>query len=168
MAKHQRVDIPPHIRAFIRIHISTLYKKQLFKYHERDDLIQELVLFYIEKFFRSRTKVPDELVFIALKRQANHLLRSRLRTVHSGVFFTQSLNYMQEDNGIEVTDSFCLEDLERKITIAEIMNGLTPKEQKIVSLLLAGYSVNEIRDMCHLRNGLYKKLCQKIAEMVKK
>lgn len=108
MAKLQTEDIPVKIRNFIKIHVSSLYKKQLFHYHEREDLIQDLVLFYIEKFFRSRTKVPDDFILIALKRQAAHILRSRLRQMHSGAFFTYSLDCMQEEHVSETVDSFCL------------------------------------------------------------
>lgn len=168
MAKNHKGDIPSNIRAFIRIHVSSLYKKQLFKYHERDDLIQDLVLFYIEKFYRSRTNVPDDLVFIALKRQAAHILRSRLRQVQSGAFFSSSLNCMQEDCGTEAVDNFCLEDLEQQITIAEVLRKLTPKERELLTLILSGVSVEEARRQCHVRNDFYAKLCIKLAEEFKK
>lgn len=85
MPKQNSGGLPPKIEMYIRIHVASLYKTNLFQYQERDDLLQELALFYIERFYK-KEDIPDELLFIALKRKAQQILRSRLFSMKSGVF----------------------------------------------------------------------------------
>lgn len=86
MLKKHSGGIPPKIEMYIRIQIARLHKTNLFQIQERDDLFQDLALFYLEHFYKKDADIPDELLFIALRRQANHLIRSRLRSIRSGVF----------------------------------------------------------------------------------
>ena len=150
---------------YIRIQIARLHKTNLFQIQERDDLFQDLALFYLEHFYKKDVDIPDELLFIALRRQANHLIRSRLRSIRSGVFFNESLNSMSEENGIEIRSNFCLEDLENKIDINIKLESLSQKEKSIINLLLKGYSIEKITKTLHLSNSTVYKVLSKIKDL---
>ena len=168
MLKKHSGGIPPKIEMYIRIQIARLHKTNLFQIQERDDLFQDLALFYLEHFYKKDVDIPDELLFIALRRQANHLIRSRLRSIRSGVFFNESFNGMFEDKGLEVTSDFCLEDLENQISFQEVFNGLTEKEQKFILTLFEGNNVSETRKKCHVGNRFFSELCFKIEKRINK
>ena len=165
MLKKHSGGIPPKIEMYIRIQIARLHKTNLFQIQERDDLFQDLALFYLEHFYKKDADIPDELLFIALRRQANHLIRSRLRSIRSGVFFNESLNGMFEDKGLEVTSDFCLEDLENKIDINIKLESLSQKEKSIINLLLKGCSIEKITKTLHLSNSTVYKVLSKIKDL---
>lgn len=167
MLKKHSGGLPPKIERYIRIHVASLYRTNLFQFQERDDLLQELALFYIERFYKKDEDIPDELLFIAIKRKAQQILRSRLFSMKSGVFFNESLNSMSEEKGIEVRSDFCLEDLENNIVINKVFNQLKQKEQEFLSLLLSGYSITEARKKLHVANEFYGYLCEKLKKMLK-
>ncbi len=165
MLKKHSGGIPPKIEMYIRIQIARLHKTNLFQIQERDDLFQDLALFYLEHFYKKDADIPDELLFIALRRQANHLIRSRLRSIRSGVFFNESLNSMSEENGIEIRSDFCLEDLENKIDINIKLESLSQKEKSIINLLLKGCSIEKITKTLHLSNSTVYKVLSKIKDL---
>lgn len=165
MLKKHGGGLPPKIEMYIRIHVASLYKTNLFQYQERDDLLQELALFYIERFYKKDEDIPDELLFIAIKRKAQQILRSRLLSMKSGVFFNESLNSMSEENGIEIRSDFCLEDLENKIDINIKLESLSQKEKSIINLLLKGCSIEKITKTLHLSNSTVYKVLSKIKDL---
>ena len=144
MLKKHSGGIPPKIEMYIRIQIARLHKTNLFQIQERDDLFQDLALFYLEHFYKKDADIPDELLFIALRRQANHLIRSRLRSIRSGVFFNESLNSMSEEKGFELTSKFCLEDLENEIDLRYLLKMLSEKEQEFIKRLFQGEKLNDV------------------------
>lgn len=166
MLKKHGGGLPPKIEMYIRIHVASLYNTNLFQYQERDDLKQELALFYIERFYKKDEDIPDELLFIAIKRKAQQILRSRLLSMKSGVFFNESLNSMSEEKGIEICSDFCLEDLENQIAFQKVFSSLTAKEQKFVLSLLDGNNVSEARRTCHVGNRFFSELCLKIEKRI--
>ena len=164
MLKEHSGGIPSKIEVYIRIQINRMYKTNLFQYQERADLQQELVLFYIEHFYRQED-VPDELLFIALRRQANHLIRSRLRSIQSGVFFNESLNSMFDEKGLEATSDFCLEDLEKQIDLNKALSKLNTRERKLLTELLKGEPITEVTKKLKISHGAIYKIIKKISEL---
>ena len=165
MLKRHNGGIPPKIEMYIRIQITRMLRTNLFQNQEREDLQQELALFFIEHFYKKDVDIPDELLFIALRRQANHLIRSRIRGIQSGVFFNESLNSMSEENGIEIRSDFCLEDLENKIDINTKLESLSQKEKSIINLLLKGCSIEKITKTLHVSNSTVYKVLSKIKDL---
>ena len=89
--------LPPKVVTYIKVHLRFLYSTGLFNYQEREDLIQDLVLFYLE-FLRKRGDViSDNVLFMAIKSKAMHLGRARLQEMQSGFLNQESLNDMYEN-----------------------------------------------------------------------
>ena len=167
MLKKHSGGIPPKIESYIRIHVASLYKTNLFHYQERDDLLQELALFYIERFYKKDEDVPDELLFIAIKRKAQQILRSRLSSMKSGVFFTESLNGMFAGEELDLPSNFCLEDLENQIDINMLTRPLSQKQKEALSLIFEGYSIDEVAKKLHMSRSFLHRIRKKINELKK-
>lgn len=165
MPKQNSGGLPPKIEMYIRIHVASLYKTNLFQYQERDDLLQELALFYIERFYK-KEDIPDELLFIALKRKAQQILRSRLLSMKSGVFFNESLNSMSEEKGFELTSKFCLEDLENEIDLKHLLKMLSEKEQEFIKRLFQGEKLNDVYQSLKMSKGTPKRIAEKIKKKI--
>ena len=74
--------LPPRVVTYIKIHLRYIFSTGLFSYQEREDLIQDLVLFYLERFYRKK-EVPDDYLFVSIKTKAQQILRTRLRQLQS-------------------------------------------------------------------------------------
>lgn len=85
MAQNLFNGLPPKVAIYIKIHLRYIFSTGLFSHQEREDLIQELVLFYLEQFYRKK-EVSDEYLFIAIKTKAQKILRARLRKTQSFFF----------------------------------------------------------------------------------
>ena len=167
MSKYLLDGLPPKVVTYIKVHLRHIYSTGLFSYQEREDLIQDLVLFYLERYYR-KDDVPDALLFTAFRTKANHLIRTRLRDLQSGLFTTGSLNSMCQDEGFEPESSFSLADLEAHLTVIELKNSISEKEQKFVDLVLQGNTVDDAISMAHVSKNIIYILRDKMADKHKK
>ena len=159
--------LPPKVMTYIKIHLRYIYSTGLFNYQEREDLIQDLVLFYLDRFYR-KNEMPDDYVFIAIKTKALQILRTRLRQMQSGFLNTGSLNSMCEEDGFEPLANFTLADLENTIAIKEMRNFLSDKQNKFIDLLLEGKTAEEARAELHISHTVFQDIQRQILRGKKK
>ena len=122
--------LPPKVVTYIKIHVRFLYSTRLFNYQERDDLIQDLVLFYLEFIKKRGIKIPDNVLFMAIKSKAMHLGRTRLRELQSGFLNNVTLDDMFEAAEYELLDSISLSEIENKIEFEDRRRFLTEKQNR--------------------------------------
>ena len=163
MSKYLLDGLPPKVVTYIKVHLRHIYSTGLFTHQEREDLIQDLVLFYLERYY-NHDAVPDGLLFTAFRTKANHLIRTRLRDLQSGLFTTGSLNSMFDD-GFEPEAEFCLTDIERAISIDEIMDALSEKEQHFINLLLQGHTTRAAKRLAKVSWLIAMGVCSKLNTM---
>lgn len=77
--------LPPRVVTYIKIHLRYIFSTGLFSYQEREDLIQDLVLFYLERFYRKK-EVPDDYLFVSIKTKAQTNFKNPVATVAIGFF----------------------------------------------------------------------------------
>ena len=159
--------LPPKVVTYIKIHLRYIYSTGLFSYQEREDLIQDLVLFYLERFYRKKD-VPDEYLFTAVKTKAQQILRARLRKMQSGFLATVSLNSMCEEDDFEPASNFSLADLENEIAIKEIRDFLSDKQNKFIDLILEGKTAEEARAELHISHTVLHDIQDRILRGRKK
>lgn len=161
MSKYLLDGLPPKVVTYIKVHLRHVYSTGLFDSQEREDLIQDLVLFYLERYYK-KDDIPDALLFTAFRTKANHLIRTRLRDLQSGLFTTGSLNSMFEDEGFEPFSDFSLADLESSIEIRELRKFLSPKQNMYIDLILEGKSGEEARAELHIAHSVLKDIESRI------
>lgn len=167
MSKYLFDGLPPKVATYIKIHLRQIYSTRLFSYQEREDLIQDLVLFYLERFHKKRD-VPDELLFISIKTKTQQIIRTRLRRLRSGFLNTESLNSMSEDEGFEPESDFSLQDLEDKISFIETRKLLTEKQNRYIDLIFAGETVRNARKLSGVAHTVMKDIEDNILRGKKK
>lgn len=165
MSQYLFDGLPPKVVTYIKIHLRYIYSTGLFRYQEREDLIQDLVLFYLERFYR-KEEVPDEYLFISIKTKAQQILRTRLRQMQSGFFATESLNGMSE-KGLEPSSDFSLSTFENEISIRELKSIVSEKEWQFVQLILDGYTNDEATAKAKVSKNVLENIREKIGRKQK-
>ena len=161
MSKYLFDGLPPKVVTYIKVHLRQIYLSGLFDSQEREDLIQDLVLFYLE-LVRQRCNLTDDYLFISIKTKAQKIIRTRLREMQAGFLNKASLNSMSEDEGFEPVSEFSWRDIESMIELNEIKRFLSKKEQEFIDLVVSGESVEETKKKLRLWHDVMANIRAKI------
>lgn len=153
---------------FVQITIARETKRiltgnKLFILEEKEDIIQELILFYCEHFHRQ--KIPNEAyVVTALKNKASKLIKTKARQ-RFGLFL--SLDEITNDIETLSDDSDFLKK-NFQIFIEDLMKEFSQKEYKILNLIKEGYSLDEIARKHRISKNTIYKIFEKMKKNYKK
>ncbi len=161
MSRYLFDGLPPNVVTYIKVQLRRIYTTGLFDGQEREDLIQELVLFYFE-LIRQRCNLTDDYLFISIKTKAQKIIRTRLREMQAGFFYKESLNNMSEEEGFELASNLSLADLENLITINEIKSLLNDKQRKFIDLVLEGEKVLDAIAKIHVSKNVLDDIRSKL------
>ena len=153
---------------FVQITIARETKRiltgnKLFILEEKEDIIQELILFYCEHFHRQ--KIPHEAyVVTALKNKA-----TKLRKTKASQGFGLFLSLDNINDGVEVLrDDGGFPKKDFQIFLEDLMKEFSQEECQILNLIKEGYSLDEIaRKYRSSKNTIYK-IFEKIKKNYKK
>ena len=162
MAQYLFKGLPQNVVTYIKIHLHYIYSTGLFDYQEREDIVQDLVLFYLEFIRKRGPEIPNNTLFMAIKSKAMHLGRTRLREKQSVFFNKESLNSMFEKEGFELEDTFSLADIENKIEFEEKRKFLSDKQNQFVDLILNGETVRNARNKLRISHTVLKDIDERI------
>lgn len=164
MKNNIMAGIPAFVRITIYAQIRRLLATSYFnRINDREDLVQDLLLFYLSKFSEHIKDVDEALVVVSIRNYASNLLRSRFR---QRIFLHSSLDDIME-SGHE--DDFAYQPevnmlFETRMSLDKIMHTLNEREQKILMMVAEGLSLNEIARCEKVsKNTIYK-----IFERIKK
>ena len=155
--------LPEFVQITIARETKRLLAYKCFSFDESDDIIQELILYYLEHFHRQ--KIPHEsYVVTSLKNQATKLIRTKARQ-RFGLFL--SLDDMCKTPDKLTNDGgFSQEDI--LILLKEVTKGLNSNEYTILNLIKEGYSLDEIAQKYRVSKNTIYKIFEKIKENYKK
>lgn len=156
--------MPEYVKATICSQVKKLTNTGCFSSdNDREDIIQELLLFYIEHFYRK--PVPSEAyVVTSLRNEAIKLIRTKVRK-RFGLFL--SLEDIDFGEG-PATDGDEFRRCERNMLFCQMSAGLTEKEKTVVSLILDGKSLDEVASAVHVSKTTIYRLFEKIRNFCKK
>lgn len=153
--------LPAYVRITILSQIRRLLSTPLFDYEEREDLVHDLLLFYLKRFYSIPN--PDEaLVVHALKQYTTNLLVKRYQRrdfLHSSL-----ADYADEEFSFVGNDK--TDDLD-KIMLSELPALLDDKEMRILELIYEGCSANEISVKLHIHKRVIRRLFEKLRNILK-
>lgn len=148
--------LPQYVRITILSQIRRLLSTLIFSYEDREDLIQELLLFYLKRFYNVHD-VDEALVVHSIKQYATNLLTQRY---HRRDFLYSSLADYDADEEFSFE-----ENTETRLIVSEIMNCAEPKEKEIVKRILCGDSIDQISRDLHVSKktiyGFFEKMRKK-------
>ena len=156
--------IPEYVRITICSQVKKLSNTIYFTSdNDKDDIIQDLLLFYIEQFYKK--PIPSEAyVVTSLRNEAKKLIRTKVRK-RFGLFL--SLEDIDFGNGL-ATDGQEFNRCEWNMMLCQMTASLSEKEKSIISLILAEKSLDEIARTVHVSKATIYKLFEKIRIFCKK
>ena len=150
--KHIFDGLPEYVRITILSQIRRLLSTSLFNYEDREDLIQDLLLFNLD----------EALVVHALKQYASNLLAKRY---HRRDFLCSSLaDYADEE-------FFCFKNDEsynhNQVVLAKIWSIASDKEKIVIQKILQGDSIDQISRDLHMSKKTIYKFFAKVRQKLK-
>ncbi len=130
----------------------------MFNYEDREDLTQDLLLFYLKRFYVVPN--PDEaLVVHALKQYATNLLVKRY---HRRDYLNSSLADYEANEEFSFTPKQNM-----KLMLKEIEAIVSAKEKTILQRILAGDSIEQISKDLHISKKTIYKFFEKVRKKLK-
>lgn len=147
--------VPESVCRMIRVHTSYLLKTIYFSYDDKEDITQELCLFYIEEFVCSKKNTDNNLIFHVLKCKALNMLKSKTCEKRN-CLKANSYEEMKE-YGFDISANDTLEDFERKIDIQNVIEKLNKREQTVCHMFLNGANLEKIsKELKMSKHTIYK------------
>ena len=143
--------LPEYVRMTILSQIRRLLSTPLFLYEDKEDLTQELLLFYLKRFY-DVPDVDEALVVHALKQYATNLLVMRYRRRD---FLYSSLADFEANEDFSYLNIY-MPDHDAKLLFMKIWELAEGREKIVVERLLQGDSLDKISREMHMhKNTIY-------------
>src|SRR5574344_1324056 len=161
MSLNCMTGLPDFVRMTILRETKKLLSYSLFQHQEREDIIQDLILFYLENF--GSIVANEAYVVVSIKNAAKNMLRKRS-------FYRQRIVHWDnagEDNPINEPEdersNENLRDWENKEEISKIVAECKERvEREILLLLLNGASINKIAHSHNISKNTIRDILHKI------
>lgn len=145
--------IPEYVRITIYAQTGRLLRNSNFiRTNDLDDIIQDLLLFYLENF-HLRSIPSKAYVVTSLQNKAKRILKTKVRERFGLSFCLEDITECPEALGICDTFSYS----ETNLFIASISRHLSDKENQIIKMILDGKTLDDIAKNFHIsKNSIYK------------
>lgn len=146
--------LPEYVRLAVYAQTHRLLLTAYFNYEEREDIIQDLLLYYLEKFYKV-PNVDEALVVHSLRLYAYKLYDRRKQ---NKTLSASSLDYEISNEDFFYNNSFLSTDPLSRATIREIFDKAdSTKLKQTLHLIMLGYSVDQISRQLHIsKETIYK------------
>lgn len=153
--------LPEYVRITVLSQIRRLLSTPLFNYEEREDLLHDLLLFYLKRFYSIPN--PDEaLVVHALKQYATNLLVKRYN--RRDFLYSSLADYTDEEfSYLKVSAPYN----DNKTILAKVWEIATDKEKTVLKRILAGDSIDKIPKDMHISKKTIYKFFEKVRKKLK-
>ena len=152
--------LPTYVRITVLSQISRLLSTSLFNYEDSEDIAQELLLFYLKRFY-TIPDVDEALVVHSLKQYATNLLKKRCNRRD---YLHSSLDYDTFDEEFFLaTQDY---DNITKTTLSMYAEQFDDKEKQIFELLYEGYSANQISATLHIHKRVIRRFVEKLRNIL--
>ena len=152
--------LPTYVRITILSQIRRLLSTSLFNYEDSEDIAQELLLFYLKRFY-TIPDVDEALVVHSLKQYTINLLKKRCNRRD---YLHSSLDYdtFDEEFFLAAQDY----DNITKTTLSMYAEQFDDKEKQIFELLYEGYSANQISATLHIHKRVIRRFVEKLRNIL--
>ncbi len=153
MIKELFSDIPEYVRITIYTQTRRLLNYSFFdSSFDREDILQSLLVFYIEKF-RNKDIPSESYVVTSIKNEATRLIKVKMRE-HLDLLI--SLDDIVETHEF-IDNSANFHNKEFNVLISAISKQLDERERIVLKMILDGKTLDEISKNIHIsKNTIYK------------
>lgn len=150
--------IPEYVKITIYSQTRYLLSSSNFKReNDLDDIIQDLLLFYLEKFYKK--DAPSEAyVVISLQNEAKRLMKTKVHERFGLLFSLEDLTECPDE--LRVTHHF--DRAEINLLISAVAEHLSDKENLVIKMILEGKSIDEIARTIHMAKATIYRIFEKI------
>ena len=152
--------LPEYVRITIMSQIRRLLATSMFTYEDREDIAQELLLFYLKRFY-TVPDVDEALVVHSLKQYTINLLKKRCNRRD---YLHSSLDYDTFDEEFFLA-SHDYDNITRT-TLSMYAEQFDAKEKQIFELLYEGYSANQISAALHIHKRVIRRFVEKLRNIL--
>lgn len=153
MKKLHPLCIPENIQEYISLQVRKLLRSSYYTYQDKEDIEQELILFYLEKLQTIPQNSPqytEGFFYTSIERTAINLLRSKRRNA-----YYSWKNFCEEEFNPSYVDY--QKSIEDKDEVNNYLKGLKEKDQKILIMIMEGSNIREIAQKLKVsKNTIYK------------
>lgn len=156
--------MPEYVRITIYSQIRRLLSTSCFiRENDLDDITQDLILYYLEKFYQR--KIPSEAyVVTSLQNEAKKLLRTKVRQ-RFGLYC--SLEDLEEQGKtLKIDGGF--EHCEMNLIISNAAKHLSERENHIIKMIGDGHTIDDISKHYHISKNTIYKIFEKIKKNYEK
>lgn len=153
---------PQYIRITICAQVKKLLSTPYFSYDDREDIAQDLLCHYLQKFY-DIPDVDEALVVHALRQYTLTLLDKRKR---SRAHLTTPLDSDQSDGDFFCANLSTSTDNVRMLMAYEFLERAdTPKLKKAMRLIMEGESIDSVSRVLHISKETIYKYFKKMREL---
>lgn len=164
MIKETLAGVPDYVRITILAQLKRLLKYTCFdNYNDKNEIIQELLLEYLE-IIRSIEEPTEAYIVASIKNRGTALLRARTKECF-GLF--SSLEDIESTHQLASTKTG-FEGLDYKIILRGIMEEMNSRENEVISLILEDLTIREICKKGKVSRDTIYKVIKKIEKKLKK
>ena len=152
--------LPPYVRITILSQIGRLLSTSVFNKEDCEDIAQDLLLFYLKRFYT----IPDAdeaLVVHSLKQYAINLLKKQCNRRD---YLNSSLDYGSFDEEFFLENNDCPNFT--KVSLSIYSEKFNAKEKQIFEMLYEGYSANEISAVLHIHKRVIRRFVEKLRNIL--
>lgn len=153
--------LPAYVRMTILSQIRRLLSTPLFSYEDKEDILQDLLLFYLKRFY-DVPNVDEALVVHAVKRHASDLLVKRYQ--RRDFLYSSLADYADEEFSYFKSYESNYSDRTVLVKIWEIASD---KEKIVIQRILQGDSIEQIAKDIHISKKTIYKFFEKVRKKLK-
>lgn len=154
--------LPKYVRLTVYVQARKLVSTAYFNYEDTEDIIQDLLLYYLEQFY----KVPDvdEALVVHSLRLYSYKIYNRRK--HDKAHLTSSLDYDVANEDFFYDERITLDDIINRSAVRDIIDRAdSVKLKKVLYLIMEGYSVDKISKQLHISKETIYKFFKKIKKL---
>ncbi len=152
------IGIPNYVKFTIFSQVRYLLNSPNFnRNNDLEDIIQELLLFYLDKFYKK--DVPSEAYIVkSIQNEAKRLMKTKVRERFGLSFSLEDLTECPDE--LMVTSHF--ESAEINLLLSAISKNLSYKENLVIKMILDGKTIDDIARTNHMAKATIYKIFEKI------
>lgn len=154
--------LPRYVRLTVYTQTRKLISTAYFSYEDREDIMQDLLLYYLEQYYKV-TEVDEALVVHALRLYSYKIYNRRKR---AKAHLTSSLDYELANEDFFYDERVTLDDIINRSVVRNIIDKAdNVKLKQVLYLIMEGYSVDNISKQLHISKETIYKFFKKIKKL---
>ncbi len=154
--------LPLYVRKTIFAQLRLLFSTPYFSHQDKEDLIQDFLVFYMEKFVASDEESDEAYIVTAFRNFTKNTIDKARIWHRCKADFGENFDEMAE----QIRDTGqTLANFEAHRTVEQLFANLSGQERDICLMVMGGASLNEISRVKRMSKNTIYKIFEKISKL---